>query len=96
MQAPTFTETLPTITSIAFTPSVEDVPSGATYWLNGVQQVGGFGLITDSGTYNLVVKDAAGDLLAGSSFNFVAVSVPEPMSMGILGLGGLLLLRRRA
>ncbi len=95
MQAPTFTDAVPTITGEAFTPTVSGAPVGATYWVNGVYQPNGFGVITNSALYNLVVKTSNGDLLAGTSFNFVAVAAPEPLSAAMLSVGGLALLRRR-
>lgn len=95
MQAPTFTNPVPTITGEAFTPTVTNAPVGANYWVNGVLQSGGFGVITESGLYNLVIKNSDGDLLAGASFNFEAIAVPEPLSVAMLSLGALVLLRRR-
>lgn len=95
MQAPTFTADVPTLTSTAFTPTVTDAPVGATYWVNGVLQPDGFGVIANSGLYNLVIKTSTGDILAGASFNFVAVAVPEPASLAGMAAGCLLLARRR-
>ena len=97
MQAPTFTASVPVLTGPSFTPALTGAPTGATYWLNGVQQTGGFGQISESGRYDLVIKTSNGNVLAGASFDFAAVPIPEPAAIGILGslAGACLLLRRK-
>jgi len=93
MTSPTFSGDLPMLSTVPFTPTVTGAPSDATYWVNGVEQVGGFSLIDTAGDYNLVVKTSYGAILSGASFSYTPV--PEPVTLAMLAAGGLAMLRRR-
>ncbi len=67
-------------------------------WVNGVQGVNE-GSLGGNGTDPLVIKDFRFQMDNNGSFildNLTVTEVPEPASMVLMGLGGLLLARRRA